>query len=171
VITRAIAAALVSALALSACGGSDDDAEVTRGCSERSEEQPVVCGADPDAVEVIREWADELRGGDVEAAADHFEIPSIVQNGTPPLQLTDRGDVIAFNESLPCGAELTRAERSGRFVIATFELTERPGPGECGSGVGETAKTAFLIHDGRIAEWLRVVDTEDTAPPSTGPVV
>ena len=49
-ITRAIAAALVSALALSACGGSDDDAEVTRGCSERSAEQPVVCGADPDAV-------------------------------------------------------------------------------------------------------------------------
>ena len=155
---RAIAAALICALALAGCGGSDDEAEVPG-------------GADPDAVEVIKEWADELRAGDVEAAADRFEIPSIVQNGTPPLQLTDRGDVIAFNESLPCGAELTRAERSGRFVIATFELTERPGPGECGSGVGETAKTAFVIHDGRIAEWLRVVDTEDATPPGEGPVV
>jgi hypothetical protein len=155
---RAITAAVLSSLAFAACGGSDDDAAVPG-------------GADPDAVEVIREWADELRGGDVEAAADHFEIPSTVQNGTPPLRLTDRDEVVAFNESLPCGAELTEAERSGEHIIATFELTERPGPGECGSGVGETAKTAFLIHDRRIAEWLRVVDTEDTAPPSTGPVV
>ena len=32
-----------------------------------------------------------------------------------------------------------------RFTIATFKLTERPGPGECGNGVGETAKTAFVV--------------------------
>ena len=72
----------------------------------------------------------------VEAAADRFEIPSTVQNGTPPLRLTDRDEVVAFNESFPCGAELTEAERSGEYIIATFELTERPGPGECGSGGG-----------------------------------
>jgi hypothetical protein len=155
---RAITAAVLSSLAFAACGGSDDDAAVPG-------------GADPDAVEVIREWADELRGGDVEAAADHFEIPSTVQNGTPPLRLTDRDEVVAFNESLPCGAELTEAERSGEYIIATFELTERPGPGECGSGVGETAKTAFVIQHGRIAEWRRVVDEPPSEPPPTGPVV
>jgi hypothetical protein len=147
-----------SALVLAACGGSDDEGEIPG-------------GADPDAVEVLREWADELRAGDVEAAAERFEIPSTVQNGTPPIQLTDRADVVAFNESLPCGAELTEAERSGEYTIATFELTERPGPGECGSGVGETAKTAFVIHGGRIAEWRRVVDEPTSEPAPTGPVV
>jgi limonene-1,2-epoxide hydrolase len=156
--TRAITAAALSALALAACGGADDEGDVPG-------------GADPDAVEVIREWADELRAGDVDAAAERFEIPSTVQNGTPPIQLTDRADVVAFNESLPCGAELTEAERSGEYTIATFELTERPGPGECGSGVGETAKTAFVIHNGRIVEWRRVVDQPPTEPPSTGPVI
>lgn len=156
--TRAIAATALSALALAACDESGDEAAVPG-------------GADPDAVDVIRDWADQLRAGDVEAAAYRFEIPATVQNGTPPLRLTDRDQLVAFNESLPCGAVLTEAERSGQFTIATFELTERPGPGECGPGVGETARTAFVIHDGRIAEWRRVADEQLTEPPSQGPVV
>ncbi len=154
---RAIIAVGALALALGACGSDDE---------------PSVPGdADPDAVEVIQGWADELRSGDVEAAADRFEIPATVANGTPPLELVDREALLDFNESLPCGAELTRAEPSGRYVLATFELTERPGVGECGSGVGETARTAFVIHDGRIAEWLRVPDEPVTEPSATAPVV
>jgi|SRR5215211_4128283 len=157
--SRAIAIlAVFASAALTGCGDSDDEGSVPG-------------GADPDTVAVIQEWADELRAGDVEAAADRFEIPSTVQNGTPPIQLLNRDEVVAFNESLPCGAELTKAEQSGGFTIATFELTERPGPGECGTGVGETAKTAFVIHEGRIAEWRRVVDADEAAPPSEGPVV
>lgn len=153
---KAIAAAALSALSLAAC----------------SDDEPSIPGdADADAVEVIREWADQLRAGDVEAAAERFEIPATVQNGTPPLRLINRDEVIAFNESLPCGAELTEAERSGRFVVATFELTERPGPGECGSGVGETARTAFVVHGDRIAEWRRVADEPLPEPPSTEPVI
>ena len=65
---RTLLAAATLSIALAACGGSDDEGDVPG-------------GADPDAVEVIREWADELRAGDVEAAADRFEIPSTVQNG------------------------------------------------------------------------------------------
>jgi hypothetical protein len=154
---------LAIAAAAFSCGGGDD------GSSDSDE---ILGGADPEAAEVIREWADDLQGGDLEAAADHFQLPSIAQNGTAPLQLTTRNDVLAFNASLPCGAELTEAEMHGRFTIATFELTERPGEGECGSGVGETAKTAFLIEDGLITRWIRVVDEEDAAPPpAEGPVV
>lgn len=41
---------------------------------------------------------------------------------------TLREDAIAFNEALPCGAELIDTESEGRLTIATFELTERPGP-------------------------------------------
>ena len=161
-IPRAIALlAALGLMALPGCGSSASPAGTT-----------VPGGADADAVKVIQDWADELRAGDIQAASDRFAIPSVVQNGTPPLRLEDRSQVKAFNQSLPCGARLTEATPSGRYTIATFVLTERPGPGECGSGVGETARTAFVIHDGRITEWRRVADLPPvSAPTSTAPVI
>jgi hypothetical protein len=121
---------------------------------------------------VIKDWADELRAGDVDAASDRFQIPATVENGTPPLQLTNRKEVVGFNESLPCGARLTKAETKGRFTVATFVLTERPGPGDCGAGVGETAQTAFVIRGGKISEWRRVPgQAPATEPQSTSPVI
>ena len=148
----------LAAIALSGCGSSDKGSTTIAG------------GADPKSVEVIKSWADELRAGDVAAASERFALPSVVQNGTPALRLTNRREVEAFNRSLPCGARLTAAVATGRFTVATFVLTERPGPGECGNGVGESAKTAFVIRDGLITQWRRVVET---APESTtqGPVV
>jgi hypothetical protein len=150
--------AALGAVAVGGCGSSGSD------------EENITGDADDDAVEVIKDWSDELRAGDVIAASEHFALPSIVQNGTPPIRLTDRREVEAFNRSLPCGATLIRAITSGRYTIATFELTERPGPGECGDGVGETAKTAFEIHGGRITQWRRVVDLPAGETP-TGPVI
>jgi hypothetical protein len=160
VTARAIAAltALI-VLALLGCGSSSDQGTTISG------------DADADAVQVIKGWADELRAGDVSAASDRFALPTVVQNGTAPLRLTNRQQVELFNQSLPCGAKLTNATSSGKYTVATFVLTERPGPGECGNGVGETAKTAFVIHDGHITEWRRVVDTEPTGPTSTAPVI
>jgi hypothetical protein len=159
VTARALALlAVVGSLAPAGCGGSSNGSSIPG-------------GADADAVRVIKDWADELRAGHVEDASDRFNLPTVVQNGTPPLTLTDRQEVVEFNQSLPCGARLTRAESHGRFTIATFLLTERPGPGECGAGVGDTAKTAFVIHDGRISEWRRVVDVDQAAPSSTAPVI
>lgn len=158
---RAIALLILTgALALTGCGSSDDESDTT-----------IQSGADADAVRVIERWADELRAGDVPAASERFAVPSVVQNGTPPITLTSRRQVEAFNRSLPCGAKLTEAVSSGRYTIATFELTERPGPGECGNGVGETAKTAFVIHDELITEWRRVVDAPGNQPERTSPVV
>jgi hypothetical protein len=158
------ARAIFAVLALSVAGLS--------GCGSSDQQSPVPGGADADAVGVIKSWADELRAGDISAASARFAIPSVVQNGTPPLTLSDRGQVEAFNRSLPCGAELTAAVSSGRFTIATFKLTERPGPGRCGGGVGDMAKTAFVIHSGRITEWRRVVDQGPvTEPQGTTPVI
>jgi hypothetical protein len=144
---------------------------VLAGCGSDPEDETVPGGGDPDAVEVIKEWADELRAGDVLAASERFAIPSVVQNGTPPIRLTDRREVEAFNRSLPCGAKLTEAISSGRYTIATFELTERPGPGECGDGVGETARTAFAIEDGLITQWRRVIDLPGSEPGGAEPVI
>ena len=138
---------LILTLALG-CGGNDEP-----------EEAEVPGGADPDATRVIEDWATALREGDVEAAAEYFELPSVAQNGTPPLELDSRRDVILFNRALPCGAELIRAEEDGRFTVATFELTERPGPGECGDGVGNEAKTGLRDRrTGSITERIRAAD-------------
>jgi hypothetical protein len=160
VIARPLAASLVATAVA-----------VLAGCGSDSEGETVPGGGDPDAVEVIKEWADELRAGDVLAASERFALPSVVQNGTPPIRLTDRREVEAFNRSLPCGAKLTEAISSGRYTIATFELTERPGPGECGDGVGETARTAFAIEDGLITQWRRVIDLPGSEPGGAEPVI
>ncbi len=157
----ALAAAAVLASAALGCGGGEDGGD----------ESEIPGGADQEEAKVIEDWAAALREGDVEAAAEYFELPSVAQNGTPPLELESREDVVRFNRALPCGAELVRAEEDGRFTVATFELTERPGPGECGAGVGTQATTAFVIEDGLITEWIRAAEDLQPEPQSTDPVV
>ena len=126
-------------------------------------------GADPERVRVIQEWVDALRRGDVESAAQYFALPSIAQNGTPPITLDTRADAIGFNRSLPCGARLVRAVPRGEAIAATFRLTERQG-GDCGPGVGELARTVFVIREGKIAEWRRLPDRPASGAGTAKPV-
>lgn len=147
----AVLAGLV--LGLSGCGSGDG------GHARRS-------GPSPEAV--IKAWVDSLRSGNVSHAASYFALPAVVQNGTPPLRLTTRAELRAFNASLPCGARLLRAFPSGRYTKAVFRLTERPGPGRCGPGTGQTARTAFVVRNGKIREWRRL---PDASPAPVGPVV
>ena len=116
---------------------------------------------------MIRDWADTLRAGDVQGAAEFFALPSVVSNGTPPIVLRTRSEVRRFNAELPCGARLLRTSSSAGFTTAVFRLTERPGPGVCGTGTGMTARTTFVVRDGKIREWRRVEDS----PAPTGPIV
>ena len=159
---------LLAGLVLLAGGcGSDHKAARTtpppaRTAAPESEAAPAAAGD----VAVIRGWADALRGGHVERAVRYFAIPAVVSNGTGPIRLSSRADVRFFNRTLPCGAKVVRAEDTGAFVVATFRLTERPGPGRCGSGVGGRASTAFLIRHQRIVQWRRVVEPEPGATPS-----
>ncbi len=147
-------------------GGSDDEPERDRPAAQGT---PGAAVPDPEATpeagaeDVIRAWADTLRRGDVAGAAEYFALPSTVSNGTPPLKLQTRDEVEVFNRALPCGAVVVATENAPHgFVIATFRLTERPGRGRCGSGTGATARTALLVRDGHITDWLRV---PDGAPP------
>jgi SnoaL-like domain len=137
---------LLLALAFSACGGGDGS----------DDEQEIPGGADSADARVIDEWATALREGDIDGASRYFAIPSVAENGPILIRIRDLDDARRFNASLPCGGELVRAVSEGDFVIATFRLTERPGPGECGSGTGAEAQTAFVIEDGQIVEWRRV---------------
>jgi hypothetical protein len=148
-------------LVLAGCGGSESGGEGRGDASE------VRGDADPDDVEVIDDWSSALRKGDVDAASEYFALPSIAENGSALLRIDTRDDAELFNRSLPCGAELIRASSEGELTLATFRLTERPGPGACGAGTGGLAKTSFLIEDGLIVEWRRV---GIGSPPATGEV-
>jgi hypothetical protein len=147
----AILAAAVLALA-AGCGGSGSD--------EASTTATVPGGADPGDVKVIGAWVDALRSGNSEAAANYFALPSVAQNGTGPIKLDSASEILAFNQSLPCGAKLVSATTEGQVTTATFELTDRPG-GDCGDGVGLEAMTAFVIADGKIVHWSRVPGPDD----------
>ena len=157
-----IAAAILAALALLAtssiaCGGGDGD-----------ETTAIPGGADPEAATVIDEWAQRLSEGDIAGAAEYFAVPSVAENGVT-LEIENPADARLFNESLPCGAELVEATEEGELTLATFRLTERPGPGTCGQGVGGTAQTEFRIADGLISEWRRVVPESGGGGEGTGP--
>jgi hypothetical protein len=141
---RRLGVLLSIGVCLTACGGDDSDSE------------PEIPGdADPADVRVIDEWVSTLAEGDVEGAARLFAIPSVAENGIN-LQIKNFDDAVRFNASLPCGAELISAETEGEFTTATFRLIERPGPGVCGDGTGQTAQTAFVIEDDLIVEWRRI---------------
>jgi len=156
----ALLAGAVLAAGAGACRSGADDA------GSRSTAAPAAPGV-ADA-NVIRRWAGSLRRGDLDGAAGFFALPVVVSNGTPPLRLVTRAQVRAFNAALPCGARLVRTVREAGYVIATFELTERPG-GRCGEGTGGRAYTAFRLQDGRFAEWLRLPSERlpEDQPPGT----
>jgi hypothetical protein len=145
---RALLAGIAILITLAGCGGGDG--------GESGGEPEVAGDADPGDVRVIDAWVTALRRGDVDAAARYFAIPSAAENGALLIQIENLDDARRFNESLPCGARLVRAETQGQFTTATFRLTERPGPGSCGPGTGATAKTSFVIRGGKIVEWRRV---------------
>jgi hypothetical protein len=124
------------------------------------------CGAASD-VNVIRDWAQAVTADDLDRAASFFALPAIVENGTPPVRITSRGEARAFNELLPCGARLVATARHGAYIYATFRLTDRVG-GDCGAGTGGIAATAFLIRSSKIVEWRRLPNPGGgQQPPST----
>jgi hypothetical protein len=131
---------------------------------------------DPGAVSVIRGWADALRRGDVVAAARYFALPSEMINGVV-IRIHSIAQAAYANATLPCGARFISADMRGRYINALFRLTGRPGAGgsNCGSGAGQTARTNFMIADGRIVEWIRAPDdpgdnggAPSSPPPPTG---
>lgn len=145
---------------VSACGGDDTTAQRTEPRSTTRTAPPVEAPArvDPEDERVVRTWADTLRRGDEQGASRYFAVPSRVANGDNPVRLRTRAAILEFQRSLPCGAELLDTEPAPQgFLIATFRLTDRPG-GTCGSGSGNTARTAVRVRDERITDWLRIED-------------
>jgi hypothetical protein len=186
-IPRALASCAV-AIALAGCASTSllpGHGDSARGAG------PNRPAADPAQVAVVRRWATALRSGDIEGAAKTFGLPSEFVNGGPqPVEIHTLAQAELVQTTLPCGAEVISAFRDGRRIDVLFRLVDRRGRGggaqACGSGVGQTARTEFLIRNGHIAEWLRApslrgdpgVPTTPAAPTTpttpgtaTGPIV
>ncbi len=138
-------------------------------------------GVDPASVNVIVAWSDALRRGDLHRAASYFAFPSKMINGVGSggevqvITIRSLAQAEIANQTLPCGAKFISARRRGPYVNALFRLTGRPGPGgsNCGTGLGLTARTDFLIRHGRIVDWIRApAEPGDQATPAaSGPQV
>jgi len=176
---------LLPVLLLAGCGGGGDDEKkpsrltLTTPKADQGEPQAQPSGGagnkPPSArtgpvtaaeKAVIRGWADALRRGDVERAIGYWRTPAIAANGSQPFRLVTMRAVRQFNEGLTCGARFESAERDKRYVVATFRLTNRRDrPGACAQGVGQLARTLFLLREGKIVQWIRAAD-----PPQDGDV-
>lgn len=135
---------------------------------------PTGKAADPSAVDVIKEWSARLREGDVTRAAGYFAIPGEFFNGgSGVIIIRTFAQAVAVNATLPCGARFLSADQRGRYINALFRLTARSGPGgsNCAGSVGATARTNFLISDGRIIAWVRAPDDpgDNQTPPARQP--
>ena len=169
-----LATALLVLLALAGCGEDrkqpDRAARTTPKAGEpelapggsTSRERPRTGPVTTAERAVVRGWADALRRGDVARATGYWRVPAIAANGGQPFRLVTRRAVRHFNEGLTCGARLESVERDNTYLLATFRLTNRRDrPGACAQGVGNRARTLFLLRGGRIVQWIRVSD-----PPS-----
>ncbi len=156
--TRRLLTAGLLATALAGCGGTSSIDGRSDQNKQPATKPSVAKRAPAGPARVITGWADALRGGDVERAVSFFAVPSTVQNGGPLLRLGSPGAVRAFNLALPCGAKVLRTQNLHGYLLAEFVLTERKGTGggQCGSGVGGKASTAFLVRDGKIVQWRRI---------------
>jgi hypothetical protein len=175
---------VLATLVVAACGGEEpdrfslqtpiSDAPLAAPTATATPKPKPVTSAEK---RVIRGWADQLRRGHVQEAARYFNVPVDVANDTPAMTLTTEKQVEAFNASFPCGAKLLTTRRSVEptFVIGVFQLTERPGPGKCGTGAGQKAAVAFQIRREHIRRWVRAdaaiatPTPAPTAPPTTPP--
>lgn len=108
-------------------------------------------------MKVIARWLKVLRSGDERRAASFWATGAKFQNLTPVLTIDTPIEKLAIQKSLTCGATIKEAGGPKPFVVLVFRLTQRPG-GDCGSGVGHTARGAIRVARGRIVEWYRLPD-------------
>ena len=113
--------------------------------------------ADAQSVKVIARWLRTLQRGDETGAARYWATGAKFQNATPVLTIDTPIEKLAIQKSLPCGAKIKEAAGPKPFVVLVFTLTQRVG-GDCGSGVGHTARGAIRVAHGQIVEWYRLPD-------------
>jgi hypothetical protein len=160
-VSRVLALLAVLAIALSGCslggGGDDKDSQAKKPTATATgPEAPPgrrLHGEPPEAA-AIRGWSRQLNEGHFEQAASFFARNAIVQQGDV-IRLRDRKAAVAFNESLPCHADVTDVQREGHSIVAAFQL--RPGKGPRTS-CDSSARVRFRFAHGKFTEWRQLMD-------------
>lgn len=161
-----LAAVMVIALLLAACGKSNVVTRASSGATAGVQRGP---GVGVSAVAVIKGWTDALRAGHRARAASYWAHPSAMVNGPDAhgrftvIRIRDTHDALLADQTLSCGATLRGASRKGPYVEAAFTLGPRTGPGANSTGCAGPALVDFLIRHGHIERWLRAPD--GSAPP------
>ena len=115
-------------------------------------------GEPPEAAQ-IRGWSRELNAGHFEQAASFFARNAIVEQARR-IRLRDRSAAVAFNQSLPCRADVTDVKSEGRAVVAAFRL--RPGPGPR-SACNSSARVRFRFTGHKFSEWRQLPEAPGPA--------
>jgi len=119
----------------------------------------MVAALPPSPPAIVRAWSRALNANDNKAAAALFAPGARVIQPGVDVRLTPRL-AVAFNASLPCGGRVTRLQRKGDHVTATFLLKERPGH-KC-DAPGQKAAALFVVRHGLIVRWQQVPVPADT---------
>jgi hypothetical protein len=122
----------------------------------------MVAAPPPSPPAIVRAWSHALNTNHNGAAAALFARGARVIQPGVDVRLTAKL-ALAFNESLPCGGRITRLQRKGARVTATFVLTERPGH-TC-DGPGQKAAALFVVERGLITRWQQVAVPRAPKPP------
>lgn len=115
-------------------------------------------GEPPEAAQ-IRGWSRELNAGHFEQAASFFARNAVVEQ-LDQVRLPNRKAAVAFNQSLPCRADVTDVKSEGKTVVAAFQL--RPGKGSKSTCDG-AARVRFRFSGTKFIEW-RQLGPPDAAP-------
>jgi hypothetical protein len=113
----------------------------------------MVLATPPSPPAIVRQWSAALNANDNEAAAALFARGARVVQPGVDVRLTPQL-AVAFNASLPCAGRITRIQRNGNRVVATFVLGERPRH-RC-DAPGQKAAALFVIRQGLIVLWAQV---------------
>lgn len=107
---------------------------------------------------IVRAWSRQLNAGDNAAAARLFELPALIVQGDRVGEFRTFEELAAWHAGLPCSGAIVSLSFEGEFVIAVFELGDRP-TSKCDAPPGSQAAARFLIRRGKIVLW------EQVAPP------
>jgi hypothetical protein len=163
---------VLSMTVLAGCGGSTKKSTTTTAPKDPNADLKIpahvprraVGDADARSVKVIARWLRTLQRGDETGATRYWATGAKFQNSTPVLTIDTPIEKLAIQKSLPCGAKIKEAGGPKPFVVLVFTLTQRVG-GDCGSGVGHTARGAIRVAHGQIVEWYRLPDDPSQEQP------
>jgi limonene-1,2-epoxide hydrolase len=108
-------------------------------------------GSDPSPESVVRAWSQAVNSGDDDGAARLFATGARVVQGDNTRTLDSFAEARAWNASLPCSGRIVTLQETGETVRATFVLGNRQSV-RC-DGPGERAKALFRVRGGKIVLW------------------